>query len=181
MNKKTVLHTPWFEVESEIIEQNINAKKEPYYRIKAPDSVVILAITNQNEIVLVRQYRPAIEKVTWELPAGCLNKGESPIEAAQRELAEETGYKCPSLELIGAGRIMMNRFANRLYGFLGRGAERINSWSATEDIEVVTFSWVEFKKLLNQGEFEQIASLGFLFMACWKTKDLDVVLETLSS
>ena len=65
---------------------------------RASDFAVVVAVTEQGELVIERQYRHGIEKVIWELPAGAIEPGEDPQEAAKRELLEETGYKAEKLE-----------------------------------------------------------------------------------
>lgn len=57
-----------------------------------PGAVAILALTTDERMIFVRQYRKALERQTWEIPAGKLEPGEDPLSAAQRELLEETGY-----------------------------------------------------------------------------------------
>ena len=68
--------------------------------IEHPGAVVILAVNEENEIVLIKQYRKATEEVLWELPAGTLEKNETPFECAKRELQEETGYFAHKIENI---------------------------------------------------------------------------------
>src|SRR5262245_5260616 len=70
--------------------------------IRHPGSVVIVPVTAAGEIVLVRQYRPAIGRFAWELPAGSLKAGEDPDTAASRECHEETGLVAGRLERLGA-------------------------------------------------------------------------------
>jgi len=70
--------------------------------IRHPGSVVLVAVTDQDEIVLVRQYRPAIGRSSWELPAGSLKRGEAPEAAAIRECHEETGLIPASVAHLGA-------------------------------------------------------------------------------
>lgn len=65
--------------------------------IKHPGAVAILAITDEKKIVMVQQYRKALDKVIVEIPAGKLEKGEAPEVTAKRELEEETGYDCETL------------------------------------------------------------------------------------
>jgi ADP-ribose pyrophosphatase len=65
--------------------------------VRHPPAVVILPMLNQNEIILIRQYRYAVDDVLWELPAGSLEPGESVLDAAVRELEEETGYHAESV------------------------------------------------------------------------------------
>ena len=64
-----------------------------------PDTVAIVAIDQDLNILLVRQYRYAISKYALEIPAGLVDKGETAEEAARRELREETGYDCTNLRL----------------------------------------------------------------------------------
>lgn len=66
--------------------------------VKHPGAVAIIPITDDNKIVMVEQYRAALGRTIIEIPAGKLEKGEEPRESAIRELEEETGYECNSLE-----------------------------------------------------------------------------------
>ncbi|WP_075982209.1 NUDIX hydrolase [Bacillus massilinigeriensis] len=75
-----------------------NGKTSKRELIKHPGAVAILAITDENKIVMVEQYRKALERELVEIPAGKLEKGEEPRICAERELEEETGYECESLE-----------------------------------------------------------------------------------
>ncbi len=70
--------------------------------IRHPGSVVIIPVTAQDEIILVRQYRPAIGRWAWELPAGSLKSGEDVERAARRECQEETGHIPSRLERVGS-------------------------------------------------------------------------------
>ena len=61
--------------------------------VRHAGSAVMMAMDDKKRILLVRQYRLPAEKYMWELPAGKVDEGEKPMQAAKRELAEETGYK----------------------------------------------------------------------------------------
>lgn len=68
--------------------------------IKHPGAVAIIAVTDEGKIVMVEQFRKALERNIVEIPAGKLEKGEEPLASAARELEEETGYVCETLELV---------------------------------------------------------------------------------
>lgn len=66
--------------------------------IKHPGAVAVIAVTEENKILMVEQYRKALERSLVEIPAGKLEKGEDPVDSACRELEEETGYECEKME-----------------------------------------------------------------------------------
>jgi ADP-ribose pyrophosphatase len=75
-----------------------NGKTSKRELIKHPGAVAVIALTPEGKLVLVEQYRKALEKSIVEIPAGKLEPGEEPIVTAARELEEETGYGCEKLE-----------------------------------------------------------------------------------
>ncbi len=168
-NKETVFRTEWFSVEQESFEQVGALDGKPYYRINSPDGVMILAVTETGEIILVKQFRPAFNQHTLEFPSGAVNELESSQEAAARELYEETGYVCKDLSHLGTGRIMMNRHNSREFAFLGTGAVKDPEFEGKEDMEVVLVTRSDFKALVLSGQFEQLAAVAVLALADWKS------------
>ena len=71
-----------------------DGRARPYEIVEHPGAVCMVAQPSPDEIVMVRQYRPAIDRYLWEVPAGKLDPGEHPVDCAVRELREETGYRC---------------------------------------------------------------------------------------
>ena len=68
--------------------------------IKHPGAAAVVPFLNKNEIILIRQYRPVVDEYIWEIPAGTLKRGESPIKCAGRELEEEIGYSASSMKCL---------------------------------------------------------------------------------
>lgn len=114
-----------------------------FHLIDAVDWACVVCVTTDNQIVLVRQYRHGVGRVTVELPAGALNTEEEPLRAAQRELLEETGYRATQWTLLRVVHPETTRHSHRAYLYLATGARRVaeQALDATEDVEVLLAPW----------------------------------------
>lgn len=161
---KTVFSTEWFNVDEIITDKSI----KPYYKIVVEDGVIILAITMDNKLILVRQFRPALEEYTLEFPSGGIEKNEKPLDAAKRELYEETGYRCSKFKAVGKNLDpMSNRISGKFFLFVGFHAEKDNNFIHTEDIEVLTVNKSKFMNLVNKGDFNQISAIAAFALGQW--------------
>ena len=163
-----VFQTEWFNVERQSHGDIDALHGKPYYRINAPDGVIVLALTPGNKIVLVEQFRPVLGRRTLEVPAGAVDPHETPEEAAARELYEEAGYVCENMSQLTSGQLMASRLNARLFSFLGVGATRHPSYVPKEDINVHLVSPAELKQLALSEQFGQYAALALLVLADWK-------------
>jgi ADP-ribose pyrophosphatase len=165
---ETVFETPWFGIEREYFDNDKSLNGEPFYRLLIPDGVMVLALTGDDEIVMVKQFRPALKQVTMELPAGYLEKDEDPRDAAIRELYEETGFRCDEMQPLGPGRVMMSRCSAVQHSFVGIGATLDSGFHPQEDIEVVLEPPSKLPELFNAGEFQSLSGFGLLTLAALK-------------
>ena len=166
--REIVFQTEWFDVEQGYYDHIKSHEGKPYYKINIPDGVMILAMTESEEFVLVRQFRPALNQYTLEVPAGYMDGSESAEEAIVRELYEETGYTCKALHNLGVGRMMLNRTDARVFGFFGTGAVKDPDFVGEEDIESVLVDKDALRDLFLTGEYEQLAGLAMLVLIDWK-------------
>jgi ADP-ribose pyrophosphatase len=160
-----VFETPWIEIEREYFDDEKSLDGKPFYRLVVPDGVMILAITRDDEIVVVKQFRPALKQMTMELPAGFVEKGEDPRETAIRELYEETGYRCADMRPLGIGRIMMSRCSAVQHSFVGVNAKKDPNFQPQEDIEVVLAIPSALPELFDKGEFQSLSAFGLMALA----------------
>src|SRR3712207_1748219 len=102
LRSERLLETPYFALRSDRLRLPDGAVKDPYYVVERPDAAIVFPLTEEDDVVLVRQYRPAIEGIELGLPAGLVDEGEEPEKAARRELSEETGYAGGEWEPLGS-------------------------------------------------------------------------------
>jgi ADP-ribose pyrophosphatase len=136
--------------------------------IRHPGSVVIVPITAENEIILVRQYRPAIGRWAWELPAGSLKPGEDVERAARRECQEETGLMPSQLERMGSyfptpGYCDEEMTFFKATGLRTPGPEDEEAHrDEDEDIEARAFAHAELRRMIELGELIDLKTLAGL-------------------
>lgn len=123
---------------------------------------MIFALTENSEVVLVRQYRYGCDRVGLELPAGMVEPGEDPAGCSRRELLEETGYDVEELVPLGAFLVEPVRSNARAFIYMGRGAKPVAAPQpeASEHIEVELVPLAEFEGMLTDGRIDNLATLA---------------------
>src|SRR6202035_176813 len=110
--------SPWMDIIAREVEFSQSEPVQTYHAVGQQDYIAIVALTPDGRIPIVRQYRPAIEAFTWELPAGLVEQGEEPAAASSRELLEETGYPTHAIHSLGApASACTGRFSNYIHSF----------------------------------------------------------------
>jgi ADP-ribose pyrophosphatase len=132
--------------------------------VRHAGSAVMMAVDGKKRILLVRQYRLPAEKYLWELPAGKVDPGEKPLQAAKRELAEETGYKARTWTKLASFWASPGFVQERMTIYL---ATDLTAGSATpmddERIEARWFTRKEVREMIAAGKIEDAKTMvGFL-------------------
>lgn len=167
---------PWKILESHHLRENIRIDKCELPNDKVIDAcvleyadwVTVLALTKEQQVVLVRQYRHGAQKTILELPGGAMDEEDkSPMDTARRELLEETGYSSDHFIQIGCVSPNPANQTNLIYSFLALDAERTRSQKldATEEIEVVLKPLNEVIAMAKSGELLQSMQVSALFFA----------------
>ena len=165
--KTEVLYrTPW----CEFVGKTVRPGEEPWYSIQGPDYNAVIAITEQGRLLAVRQYRPAVERFTIELPSGNIDPGETPESSARRELREETGYEAGELELLGSMRPDVGRLGTRVWYFFAVGVRPVENWKPEEGVEVLTYSMDELARAILDGTFDHALHVAALVPALLRRK-----------
>jgi len=148
-----------------------SGKDGSFFVVDAPSWINVLAITADDRAVLVEQYRHGCDRVTLELPGGCVDSGEDPLEAARRELEEETGYSSDDWVPLGWCDPNPALFSNRCFSYLARNAKltKPQALDSMEEISVQTPPLAEVPRLVAQGEIRHALIVATLyFYDLWK-------------
>ena len=121
--------------------------------IEHPGAVAVVALDEDDNVILVRQFRRPVEKELLEIPAGILEAGEEPIACARRELKEETGYRAECLERIGGLYPSPGFCTEHIHLYLATGLKKgLSAPEDDEDIEVTRIPLSDIPTLVSQGE-----------------------------
>ena len=150
VSRRTLVTTPIFTLDERLRRHPTSGKEHPFYVLETGPWVNIIAITEDDEVVLVRQYRHGTDQVHLEIPGGLVDPGEEPEAAAARELLEETGY---AGDIAYLGEVHSNPaiLNNTTYSYVVRNARRVREpeLDATEEIEVATYPLAEVPDLIR--------------------------------
>jgi ADP-ribose pyrophosphatase len=136
--------------------------------IRHPGGALAVPVTAEGKLVLVRQYRFAIQGRILEFPAGTVEPGEDPQETVQREIAEETGYSAQKWHKLGEFFLAPGYSDEILYAFLARDLEKLETppkQEEDEDIETILLTPEELEQAILAGEAVDAKSIASFFLA----------------
>ncbi|MGE0564815.1 MAG: NUDIX hydrolase [Pseudolabrys sp.] len=157
--------SPWVDIVARDVVFAAGEAPQTYHALGQQDYLAIVALTPDRRIPLVRQYRPAVERVTLELPAGLVEPGEDPAASCARELLEETGFSAKAVHAIGAAIPCSARMSNRIHSFFVETGERDPAFKPEAGLAVSLHSLPEIAELIRSGEFDHQLQLGALMLA----------------
>jgi ADP-ribose pyrophosphatase len=170
MNKKNIINenrtklSPWVT----LLERTIKEDDDDaiYHSFEQHDYVSIVAINDNKEILLVEQYRPAVDKVTLELPGGLLELGETPESCIRKELIEETGYEVGQ-KILSLGNYYPDtgRLANRFHGFFCSDLRKLEGWSPEVGVNPLLLPIKDFAGYLKNGKLENALHIALIYKA----------------
>ncbi len=163
LRREVLIQNPWVTLVQKDLSQH--GRCEDYYSLLLPDYVAIVATDPLGRVALVRQYRPAVEEFTLELPAGTLEANEEPEMCARRELMEETGLRPTSMRRVGSYRTDTGRLENWQHIFHAVCEAPDASFSGEEGVEVSYASLEELEIMIEDGRFNHLLHVSAVYLA----------------
>jgi ADP-ribose pyrophosphatase len=163
--RRTTQVSPWVAIIEREVEFAPGADLELYHAISQQDYIAIVATLPDGRIPVVRQYRPALESFTWELPAGLLDPNEDPTACCRRELVEETGFIARTVHSLGSFAPCTSRLSNRLHSFFASVGPVPGSGPVEQDIELKLVTPGQLATLISTGDFTLQLHIGALLLA----------------
>ena len=157
LESEYIIRRPWLTARRDRLELPNGVIHDEYYVLEYPVWVNVIAITADGQFVMVEQYRHGLDEVFTELCAGVAEEGETPLQAAQRELLEETGFGGGDWSLLTVLSANPTSHNNLSYSFVARNVEPIATQhlDATEDLAVHLLGRDEVLSMLRRDELKQ--------------------------
>lgn len=147
VDTEQVLDAGFFTVVREAVELPDGRTKD-YFTARHPGAVAIVPVDEDGRVLMVRQFRQAADDTLLEIPAGKLEPDEDPWDCAQRELEEETGYRCERLELLTRFYASPGMTDEQIYVFLGTGLELVTAIPSHDGGEPIWSEWLDSGEVL---------------------------------
>ena len=163
--KGIIFSDKWIKLVCKKINHPWSREEEIFHIIEQADYVTMFTHTIDDQIVLINQYRPAVESYTWEFPAGMIDKGEEPEQACIRELNEETGMKPLEVRFLGQFYPDTGRLQNKiyLYDVLTSGPNKKYKAEAGLDLQFITYE--ELDNMIKAGTFPLVSHIAAYYLS----------------
>jgi 8-oxo-dGTP pyrophosphatase MutT (NUDIX family) len=158
-----------FHVRSDRARSPRTGEVEKFNIAESPDGVTVIALTEAGELVMVEQFRHALRTVTMETPSGFMDEGEGPVEAALRELREETGYEGDGARVLGCLELNPSWQTTRVHVVQVTNARRSAPMELdeAEDIRVLTVPRERALELVRTGGIRACVAVSALALMEW--------------
>lgn len=134
--------------------------------VRHPGAAAIVALTSAGELLMLKQYRHAVGRALWEIPAGTLEKGESALECAKRELVEETGFSARQWKPLSTIYLLPAYSDEQMHLFLAQGLEEAQQdLDDDEIIQVHSIPVNDIYKMITEGSIVDAKTITAFFLS----------------
>lgn len=157
LGSEYIIRRPWLTARRDTVKLPTGVVNDEYYVLEYPDWINVIAVTKDGQYVMVRQYRHGLGQTCFEIVAGVIEKDEDSMDAAKRELKEETGYAGGEWRELTVLSPNSSTVTNVTHCYIAMGVEKVSGQhlDETEDIDVYLFNKDEVRRMLENGEIKQ--------------------------
>lgn len=180
LSQKMVLNERWCKVRKDKVQLPNGTIIPDYFVNFRPDVVIIFALTTDNKVLAVRQYRYPVNKTLIELPAGTFDKKrETAKKAIARELLEETGFKAKKIQKLGVFSDWPTKDTNWIHAFLALDAKKVQEsrFDKGENIELLQISLQQIQTMVEKNKIRVASSIATISLAIQKLKKTKTIKE----
>ncbi|QDA58590.1 NUDIX hydrolase [Hymenobacter jejuensis] len=158
----------WYQLRRDYVRLPNGLELDDYFVSVRRNVALTFPLTDDNHVIFVRQYKHGVQDILIELPGGVIDEGETePIEAAKRELLEETGYASDNMQFLLQVADNPTKDTNKIYFFLARNAHQVSAQNLdrTENIEVVKVPVADVEGMIISGQIRVSGSVALCLLA----------------
>lgn len=162
LSESDISPSKWFPLYRQTVRIHGGKIIDDYFISRLGDVAMVIPRMKNGLIAMVRQYKHGVGDITIEFPAGRIDRDEQPLDAATREVREETGIQCGDLISLGNMFPSPTKDSARLHGFFSPNCEVLHDvgFDENEDIETVFFSETEIEELIRDGNINCSDTVG---------------------
>jgi len=168
LSQEDIIKNPWYHLRKDVVQLPNNKIIDDYFVSVRPEVVLVFAITENQHVLLVKQYKHGLQQVVTELPGGFFDKSiEAAQDAAIRELEEETGYTTDDIQFIGNLSDNPTKDTNSIHLFVAKNCKRTSDQKLdpTEFIEVLEVDLQQIKQMVLSQQIHISGSVATIFLA----------------
>lgn len=170
ISSKYALDSKWFKVRQDTVELPNGKVMDDYYVWESADSCMIVPVTKDLEVILVKQYKHGRGEIITEYPAGYTDPNEEITTTAVRELKEETGYTSSKLSVLGKLTQNPTKQTGDIYVVLAENVEKVNASGGdeTENIEILKVPLTKVIEMIQTGEIRTTTAVSSTYLVTKK-------------
>ena len=167
LSQKTLLDRRWLKITEDCVKLPNGTIIDEFHILHTPSWASVIAITESQDILMVEQYRHGLGRTSLELPSGVIDPGEQPLDAAKRELSEETGHQAQDWVALIDVSPEPARSTHRAHFFVAYGAVQVGDArpEASEIINVKRLGIATLMTELAKGHIDHAAHVGAILLA----------------